>query len=463
MKNNKNKNKKRKGELVEEEEVKRKVKGKGKGKEKEKSRGEEEKKDKKSKYYTYNLSGFPLVLQVPSTILELYAAMLDSEKRIIAFCRNEFAKIRKEMKGAEQDDEAVGDKAVGDKAVIDKEDIGGKDTGDKGVVEQDAEEQGKAGEEDDGSVDVDVGNKGVNGGEQEAVVDVVKRVKGGEEDEVVVEGFKAVGSTAIEGDGMVEDFGEKSILEEFSSPSVCFIAQNFLSSVVTFTEADHNVEYKDVDKQKARKRSRYLEIQYTNLMPMKTNKSKSNEEDIDIVEFTPFLKNGDQFSFYTGQIIPMTRQDFQDLVNVNKWISDLVLIPCLVPGHWLLCHVLLKEGKILVFDSFNDRKSGFSNRLKDIRGLLYLLPSMLKHVSYYQQMKMDPHATPFKAENLHSDFISQQHDGNSCDAFLMKYAELIMAGIATPWKSIFGQKNIKNISKAIAVDIYTNGQLRNSP
>ena len=37
-------------------------------------------------------------IQVPSTIPELYAAMLDSEKRIIAFCRNEFAKIRKETK-----------------------------------------------------------------------------------------------------------------------------------------------------------------------------------------------------------------------------------------------------------------------------------------------------------------------------------------------------------------------------
>ncbi|KAK4850445.1 hypothetical protein QYF36_006835 [Acer negundo] len=191
------------------------------------------------------------------------------------------------MKGAKQDDEAVGDKAS-----VDKEDIGGKDTGDKGDVEQDAEEQGeqqddkedveeegeqqyvalvgKAGEEDDGSIDVDAGNKGVNNGEQEAVVDVVKRVKGGEEDEAVVKGVKGIGSTAIEGDGMVE---------------------NFPSSVVALTEA----EYKDIDKPRAQKQSRYLEIMYTNPMPMKTKKTKSNEEDIDIVEFTSFLKNGDQF------------------------------------------------------------------------------------------------------------------------------------------------------------------------
>ena len=37
-------------------------------------------------------------IQVPSTIPELYAAVLASEKRIIAFCTNEFSKIRKEMK-----------------------------------------------------------------------------------------------------------------------------------------------------------------------------------------------------------------------------------------------------------------------------------------------------------------------------------------------------------------------------
>jgi hypothetical protein len=45
----------------------------------------------------------------------------------------------------------------------------------------------------------------------------------------------------------------------------------------------------------------------------------------------------------------------------------------------------------------------------------------------------------------------------------MKYAELIMAGVPTPWKSIFGQKNIKNFRKAVACDIYTNGQVCNSP
>ncbi|KAK0608333.1 hypothetical protein LWI29_029082 [Acer saccharum] len=134
-----------------------------------------------------------------------------------------------------------------------------------------------------------------------------------------------------------------------------------------------------------------------------------------------------------------------------------VLVLCHVHGHWMLCHVLLKEGKVMVYDSLNEWRSGLSPWMKEIRGLLYLLPSTLKHAGYYQQIKMDPRSTPFTAESMHSDLIPQQDDGNSCGAFLLKYAELIMAGVPTPWKSIFGQKNIKNIRKAIAIEIYTNG------
>ena len=90
--------------------------------------------------------------------------------------------------------------------------------------------------------------------------------------------------------------GEKSILdlEQYPSPAVCFIGENFPSSVVALTRADPNVEYRDLDKQRARKWSKYLDDPYTDPMPKKTKKSKSNEEDIDLVEFTSFLKNNNQ-------------------------------------------------------------------------------------------------------------------------------------------------------------------------
>ncbi|KAK3205432.1 hypothetical protein Dsin_019478 [Dipteronia sinensis] len=107
-------------------------------------------------------------------------------------------------------------------------------------------------------------------------------------------------------------------------------------------------------------------------------------------------------------------------------------------------------------------RDGTSHRLKDIRALLYLLLSLLKHAGYYKKMKMDPHANPFIVQSMHFELIPQQDDGYSCGVFLMKYVELILAGVKTSWKSVFGQKGIKDIRKAIAIDIYTNGQLCNS-
>ncbi|KAK3193815.1 hypothetical protein Dsin_025125 [Dipteronia sinensis] len=144
------------------------------------------------------------------------------------------------------------------------------------------------------------------------------------------------------------------------------------------------------------------------------------------------------------------------------WEMDSVLIPCHLTGYCVLCHILFKEGKVLLFDSLNER-DGTSHRLKDVCALLYLFPSLLKHAGYYEEMKIDPHASPFTVQSMGSELIPQQDDRYSCGIFLMKYAELILAGVKTPWKSVFEQKDVKDIPKAIAIDIYTNGQPCNSP
>ncbi|KAK1560064.1 hypothetical protein Q3G72_021772 [Acer saccharum] len=125
------------------------------------------------------------------------------------------------MKGAEQDDEAVGDKAVveedvgakavGDKAAV-QEEVGGKaaieeDVGGKAAIEEDVKEHG-----DQQDVEEDVEEVGEQqdvafvrtDGEQDSLGEGVKRGKGGEEDVAVVQGVKVVGSIAIEGDGTVE-------------------------------------------------------------------------------------------------------------------------------------------------------------------------------------------------------------------------------------------------------------------
>ena len=87
-----------------------------------------------------------------------------------------------------------------------------------------------------------------------------------------------------------------------------------------------------------------------------------------------------------------------------------VLIPCNTGDHWVLCQVFLKEGKVHMYDSLCDR-TGKKDRLKDIQGLLYLLPSILKHANYYGEMKMRPHTSPFTVENIDPSIIPTQDDG----------------------------------------------------
>jgi len=96
--------------------------------------------------------------------------------------------------------------------------------------------------------------------------------------------------------------------------------------------------------------------------------------------------------------------------RISVFFFSQVLVPCNTGDHWVLCQVFLKEGKVKMYDSFCPR-TGENYRLKDIAGLLYLLPSILKHANYYEHMKMSPHTSPFTAENIEPTIIPQQDDG----------------------------------------------------
>ncbi|KAK3230108.1 hypothetical protein Dsin_001989 [Dipteronia sinensis] len=563
---------------------------------------------------------------VPSTIPELYDAMLESEQRIIAFCREEFSKIRNEMKnGAEQADDVVDDKGAGNNVtfVKDVEELNSVgEVGELGKdVQQDGDavaEVGKGGEEDDAFGDVDAAFQGGKGEEKDDDIGdgnaTFEGCKGDEQEDGVGENGKGseqgvgndglvIGDIAFEGgkgDKQEDDVGEigKGSKEGVGSDCVVVadaafeggkgddqedaavgeigtgcdqgvgsdgvvvgdatfegdMVENNPNSVVALDGADPDVEYRDIDKQRGRKRSRWLESPWTDPTPKKKRKPQSNEEEINLVAFTSFLKNEDQLrlyvtyslmyittftqhihsyfdilwrrrssselnyseniglvntSFFTNLNIKwaiemdtleamrkiykfeqaekerrqQTETDYPEFVALNYqpspdilrhvtghdllypqpwWEMDSVLIPCHLPGHWVLCHVLFKERKVLLFDSLNERDET-SHRLKDVCALLYLLPSLLKHTGYYEEMKMDPHASPFTVQSMGFELIPQQDDGYSCGVFLMKYAELILAGVKTPRKSVFGQKDIKDIRKAIAIDIYTNGHRCNSP
>ncbi|KAK0580779.1 hypothetical protein LWI29_006149 [Acer saccharum] len=292
-------------------------------------------------------------------------------------------------KAAVQEDKSIDEEDVGVDAAANEKDVGGKPASDKVVVQED--------------VGDDVGDKaaGNRAAGDRAAAEENAVEKAAVEEEAVEEA--AVEKDAIEEDAVQEDEAvEKQDVEEHEA-----VVEALLAVGSTAIEGDVMVE--------------------TSISKMWADEMKLLDTQRDIARFEKEEQERSQ---------PIERH--QLLYPQPWWQLDSVLVLCHVHGHWMLCHVLLKEGKVMVYDSLNERRSGLSPQMKEIRGLLYLLPSTLKHAGYYQQIKMDPRSTPFTAESMHSDLIPQQDDGNSCGAFLLKYAELIMAGVPTPWKSIFG-------------------------
>ncbi|KAK2660093.1 hypothetical protein Ddye_006626 [Dipteronia dyeriana] len=87
-----------------------------------------------------------------------------------------------------------------------------------------------------------------------------------------------------------------------------------------------------------------------------------------------------------------------------------VLIPRNTNGHWVLCQVFLKEGKVNLFDSMwghNDKKV----QLGEISCLRYMLPSILHRAGYYEQLGIKPRNNALLAENINQNFLPQQADG----------------------------------------------------
>ncbi|KAK2655473.1 hypothetical protein Ddye_008525 [Dipteronia dyeriana] len=392
-----------------------KKKGKGKGKEKEK--GREEKKEKKSKYYTYIFSGFPIILQMAlfPWKVETFEQGTNYFKSLnLKYVCEPLTKKKREKlalglhTSEEEQDLGYGDvvddyQIQNDSDGIDDEVVGDKGIGEEAIGEQD--DKGVAKEDDDEKDDKGVGDDGV--------------CYKSDIDEVV--GYKDVGD-----DG------------------VCYKS-----------DIDEAVGYKDVGEDDFVGKEDVDEDELVG-----EDEIVGDEEDEAGVKGVKDVRStaidGDRMDEFWHRKIVVGLGDF------FPGLGDFTLgiITCHIWRRRSSPEVSYVQNIGLVNTSFF--MSRLSPRLKDIRGLLYLLPSMLKHVGYYQEMKMEPHATPFKAESMHSDIFPQQDDRSSCGVFLMKYAELIMAGVPTPWKSIFGQKNIKNIRKPIAIDIFSNGQLCNS-
>ncbi|TXG48754.1 hypothetical protein EZV62_024629 [Acer yangbiense] len=99
-------------------------------------------------------------------------------------------------------------------------------------------------------------------------------------------------------------------------------------SVVAYDVADPNVMYKDHDKSRARKRTRFLNNHWINPLAkrLKSNVSDkpSTQDEITNVEFAAFMKTKQPTCLYTGQIKFMEHHEFKELVDPRKLISDMV-------------------------------------------------------------------------------------------------------------------------------------------
>ena len=115
-------------------------------------------------------------------------------------------------------------------------------------------------------------------GEREAVDETV------EGDREAVDGLKAERETA-------DDVNQPIDVDDFPTPKVNMVREipTILPSVICDEFPDPNVVYKNVDKQRARRRSRFLLTQYTDPRP-----KKKKGETQDSIEFKAFLKSKDE-------------------------------------------------------------------------------------------------------------------------------------------------------------------------
>ncbi|TXG60412.1 hypothetical protein EZV62_014985 [Acer yangbiense] len=109
------------------------------------------------------------------------------------------------------------------------------------------------------------------------------------------------------------------VLDDLASPSV-----------VAYDVADPNVMYKNHDKSRARKRTRFLNNHWINPLAkrLKSNVSDkpSTQDEITTVEFVAFMKTKQPTCLYTGQIKFMEHHEFKELVDPRKLILDMVNI-----------------------------------------------------------------------------------------------------------------------------------------
>ncbi|KAL5764905.1 hypothetical protein ACOSQ2_017499 [Xanthoceras sorbifolium] len=94
--------------------------------------------------------------------------------------------------------------------------------------------------------------------------------------------------------------------------------------------------------------------------------------------------------------------------------------------HWVLASVNLVERKIRVYDSLCQDTDPFF-REQYVSPLAHLLPSLMCNGGYYENKRRKAQLTSFACKRLGLDTVPQQRGDGHCGAFVLMYAEYIVA------------------------------------
>ncbi|KAK3230052.1 hypothetical protein Dsin_001933 [Dipteronia sinensis] len=245
-------------------------------------------------------------------------------------------------------------------------------------------------------------------------------------------------------------------VDDYPSPTLSVVVPNPSPGVVAYDVPHPNVIYKDHDLKRARKRSRFINSPWTDPLARKKRKSNdsnkpSTQDEINNVEFTAFLKSKEPTCLYTGQIKFMERKEFKELVDPRKLISDMMNLK----RRW---DIQMEEMEALrEIQEFERNHHEGRNEGKDEE-------TRKKEGKTKGNKKKDPPPVVAVWEE-YPEFnpleFEPDTDCYSCGVFMMKYAELILSGVKLPWLKQFSQKDISAIRKAMAVNIFTSGQIAN--
>ncbi|KAK3184937.1 hypothetical protein Dsin_032223 [Dipteronia sinensis] len=227
---------------------------------------------------------------VPSNIAELYSAVAvlikESEERMTAFCRAEFRSIREEMTALQK----VGDTPVvvtAEQHIHPSSNIG---SGEKSPSEGSGKSDVPTAV--DSAIDSEMpdvlANIGVDAklDESDLPTEIVDALL--DNTDVLAEGSReasaqdpdaSVAKTALSAKmkaSVISDAVAQSkvkvqgiVVDDYPSPAVNMLVPNSDQSVIALDKTDPNVEYKDQDKIRVRKRSRFLGSPWTDPMPKK--------------------------------------------------------------------------------------------------------------------------------------------------------------------------------------------------